>query len=176
MNKVFKVLLILIVVSAIITLGIIGYKKASLNNMQSKAEELSTSRKYFKIQNIKLDENMEENPSNELFVDFEKKEVYLVEVSVEDGTKSYNVRKYPISDEDMEIYNSIKDYKEDFDQDLVSAGSLIRWIIGNNGFTREVVFLPGKTELIEKIEKFKSENIINTTTREEKPLTYETTL
>ena len=144
--------------------------------MQSKAEELSTSRKYFKIQNIKLDENMEENPSNELFVDFEKKEVYLVEVSIEDGTKSYNVRKYPISDEDMEIYNSIKDYKEDFDQDLVSAGSLIRWIIGNNGFTREVVFLPGKTELIEKIEKFKSENIINTTTREEKPLTYETTL
>ena len=75
MNKVFKVLLILIVVSAIITLGVIGYKKASLNNMQSKAEELSTSRKYFKIQNIKLDENMEENPSNELFVDFEKKVV-----------------------------------------------------------------------------------------------------
>lgn len=176
MNKVFKVLLILIVASAILTLGIIGYKKASLNNMQSKAEELNTSSKYFKIQNIKLDENMEENPSDELFVDFEKKEVYLVEVAIEDGTKSYNVRKYPISDEDMEIYNSIKDYKEDFDQDLASAGSLIRWIIGNNGFTRQVVFLPGKTELMEKIEKFKDETFIKSTTKEEKPLTEEITL
>jgi hypothetical protein len=75
-----------------------------------------------------------------------------------------------------EIYNSIKDYKEDFDQDLASAGSLIRWIIGNNGFTRQVVFLPGKTELMEKIEKFKDETFIKSTTREEKPLTEEITL
>lgn len=166
MSKIFKVLLVLIIISAIATIGIIVYKKSSLNNMQAKAEELSSSRKYFKIQNIKLDVKMDENPSNELYVDFEKKEVYLVEVTIEDGTKQYNVRKYQISDEDMEIYNQIKEYNEDFDQDFKSAGSLIRWVIGNNGFTKEVVFLPAKTELIKSIEKFKDETFVEVKTRD----------
>ena len=159
MKKIIFKILILIIIIALIVVGFNIFKEKTIKNNEEKVARIRESDSYFKIKNITNDKNVGTYVTDEIFIDFESKKLFLIEINLsEENSETYAIREFNISDEDMNVYKEIENYKESSDIDLIAPFPGGRWEIGYKNDYRVVAELPNKTEMIEKIIKYENPN------------------